>query len=181
VYLHLAVLSDFTAADLGAIIRREGGDANDVATHALSFSHDYQHLVGPFDAGAYTVEIVALAPETVDAVAANSAQELCIPFVVDMRLVSRSGDDLHSSTWMCKHETAHFPRYIRGEEGVEMTLDKEFLLPASGHQHVQLQIPRSSILKIHVRSPHSSEPRLSIFPKDRPHEKLGEAYTDLFL
>ncbi|KFG31172.1 hypothetical protein TGFOU_406780 [Toxoplasma gondii FOU] len=75
VYLHLAVLSDFTAADLGAIIRREGGDANDVATHALSFSHDYQHLVGPFDAGAYTVEIVALAPETVDAVAANSAQE----------------------------------------------------------------------------------------------------------
>nr|CEL66274.1 TPA: hypothetical protein BN1204_020920 [Neospora caninum Liverpool] len=182
VYVHLAVLSDFTAADLAGIIRREGGDEGESsATHALSFSHDYQHLVGPFDAGTYTVEIVALTPETLDFVAANSAQELCIPFVIDLRLVTRSGDDIHSGTWLCKNDTPHLPRYIRGEVDVEMTLDKEFLLPASGHQHLHLYIPRNSMLKVHVRSPHSSEPRISIFPKERPQDKLGEAYTDLFL
>ncbi|PFH34477.1 hypothetical protein BESB_065080 [Besnoitia besnoiti] len=182
VYLHVALLSDFAAADLATLIRRDGAKSDDPgAIHVLAFSHDYQHLVGPLDAGDYTVEIVALSPATVDESAAKVAQALCIPFIADMRLRSRAGDSLHSATWLCSRQTPHLPRYIRGEEGMEVTLDKEFLLPGSGHQHLHVFIPRNSILKLHVHSAHSGEPRLSIYPKDHPQDKLAEAYTDLFL
>lgn len=67
---------------------------------------------------------------------------------------------------------------------MEMTLDKQFLLPAAGYHYLHVYIPRQSILKLHVDASHghlTSEPRLTIYPKDRPQEKLAEAYTDLFL
>lgn len=65
-----------------------------------------------------------------------------------------------------------------------MTLDKQFLLPSGGYHYLHVYIPRQSILKLHVNAAHgslTSEPRLTVYPKDRPQEKLAEAYTDLFL
>ncbi|XP_026190358.1 uncharacterized protein LOC113146624 [Cyclospora cayetanensis] len=178
-FLHLAILGDYTALDILAVLKKEGSSDNG-PSHLLAFAQSYQHFVGPLDPGRYEMELLAMNPQTTDV---SKTERHCAPLAIDARLQRRPLEDHLPSRqqWLCARERPFLPKQMHVTEDVQFVLDTKYGIPASGHHFMTLSVPRRSLLKLAVSVPQGSAPHLVVYPEGQPANILAEAYGDLFM
>ncbi|KAL8434896.1 hypothetical protein Efla_000707 [Eimeria flavescens] len=188
-YLHLAVLADYTALDLLAVVKKEGS-ADPV--HLLAFAQSYQHFVGPLESGHYELEFLVMNAQTAEP---SRAEKHCTPLAVDARLQRmQPGPPAQKQQWLCSRERPFIPKLMRQTsscllldayrvtEDAQFLLDTKFGVPASaGYHYLTLSVPRRSLLKLSVSVPQGTAPHMVVYPEGQPANVLAEAYGDLFM
>jgi len=141
-YLRLVVHSDYVSSDLRFQVKYEGKYIADTQVT----SHGYADMIGPLDAGTYTLAmyyVIGIGP---------TDTQLCSTSMVDLRVVSRSQYVNQTAQWLCTSTRVPPPDVLAPQPDEQILLDSEYVVPSSGIHTVRLQVSETRLIRIQAES-----------------------------